>query len=110
MRALRTISRVLMVLPVFTLLYDLVKEWFVYNRVKIRSLEQWWTWLSKDFYDAGRPVVEKVLGSVWTQKLMALPAPVALLIAPALLYVIYWIWFKARGGNSTGAYTYRSHD
>lgn len=110
MRALRTASQILLLPPLATLLYDLVKEWFVYNRVKVRSLEKFWTWLHDDSYDAMRPVFENVLGSNWTTKLMNMPAPLALLIPPVVLYVIYWIWFKIKGGNSTGAFTYKSHD
>ena len=110
MSALRTTSKVLLLPPVAALLYDLVKGWFVDNNVKIRSLEKFWMWFYQKSYDGARPLMEAVLGTNWTQKLMALPAPVALLIPPIICYVIYWIIFTVKGGKSAGGFTYKSHD
>lgn len=110
MRALRPLSKILMLVPLGTLIYDLVKEWFVYNRIRVRSLEQWWTWLHNPSFSAGKEALHAALGGKWTEKLLSWPAPVSLAILPVILYVIYWIWFKVKGGNTTGAYTYKSHD
>src|SRR5262245_9785525 len=110
MRALRPLSKFLMLLPIATLVYDLVKEWFVYNRLRIRSLEQGWTWLHAKSYEPSKHAIEAFLGKNWTDKIMAWPAPVSLLIPPIALYILYWIWFKFKGGHSTGAYTYKSKD
>lgn len=109
MRVLRPISKILMLPPIGVFIYDLVKEWFVNNRFKIRSLEQWWKWLNDKSFDKGTAAIEKLLGAKYTDKLLEWPAPVSLVILPVILYVIYWVWFQFSGGHGKG-FKYKSHD
>lgn len=110
MRILRPISKILMLPPLGVFIYDLVKEWFVNNRFKIRSLEQWWRWLHEKSFSKGSEALEKIVGVKFADKLLDWPAPVSLVILPVILYVIYWIYFQFSGGHGSKGYKYKSHD
>lgn len=110
MRFLRTLSKILIVLPLVTLVYDLVKEWFVNARIWVRSVQEWWNWMDSESLTAAKPFLNKLLTPEGVTKLMQWPMPFALLIPPVVLYLIYWVWFKIKGGHGAGRMIFRSHD
>lgn len=110
MRSLRTISKILFFFPLVTLIYDLVNEWFVHAVVKVRSLQEWWLWIDEKSLESARPFLNTVLSPAMITKILAMPAPLALLFPPVILYAIYWIWFQIKGGHGAGKIIFRSHD
>ncbi len=111
LNGLRQTSKILILIPIGVLLYDLVKGWFVDNNVEIRSFEKWSIWFfSRPTYNSIKEVLDVVLGHKWSGAFVQWPAPLALAVIPVLMYVIYWIGFKLKGGNTTGGYTYKSRD
>jgi hypothetical protein len=107
---LRMIARALFLLPVFTLIYDLVDGWFVHATLDIRSLEEWGLWLGKDKWMAFSGLMDSLLPAGAWKDYAALASPVALLIPPILLYIAYRILFYIKGGRGSRAYIYKSHD
>jgi hypothetical protein len=101
---LRFLSRALMVFPIGTLLYDLVYQWFVKDTFDIRSLKEWGEWLDKDSYAQAAAAIKDVFPQ-W-DAFAQWPAPATLLIPPVFFYVLYRIWFAARGGSG-GKYRYK---
>lgn len=110
MRFLRTLSKILILIPIAMFLYDLIKEWFVDARFKIRTLEEWWRWIDSTSLSNGRPFLEKIFSPAFVSDMMATAGPLVMLVPPVVLYVIYRIIFAIRGGHGAGHITFRSHD
>jgi hypothetical protein len=110
MKSLRGISKALFLIPLAALIYDLVNEWFVHAVIKVRSLQEWLIWMDEKSLETLRPLLNAVLSPNLVTKLLALPAPLAFAIPPAILYAIYWVWFQVKGGHGAGKIIFRSHD
>lgn len=110
MKVLRTISKILILIPVAMLIYDLVNEWFVNARFKIQTFQEWLTMMDASWTPAVRTHLKGFLGGVQTEQVMQAPGPLVLAVLPVVLYLIYWIWFKANGGQRAGKFTFKSHD
>ena len=110
MRSLRTLSKLLVIPPIVMLMYDLVHGWFVKARIKVRSLAEWWKDWSPDSFDPVKSFLRDAFSPKVADAFMNAPAPLSLLIFPLVLYVVYFIWFRLRGGHGSGAYIYKSHD
>lgn len=110
MKILRPISKIMMVLLLCLTIYDYSVEWFLRARIKIRNLQEFWGDVHGSSLSSGKAMLSDIFGSAVMGKLMTLPAPLALLPIPVFLYAVYWIIFKLRGGNDTGAMKYKSHD
>lgn len=100
MEGLKKLSQILLVLPVGTLLYDLIYEWFINARVNIRSLQEWWTDLDKGSLDMARDIVTDVISSKASNTFFNLPAPVALLVLPVFFYILYRFIYLLRGEDA----------
>lgn len=107
---LRRLSKLLMIPPFGVFMYDLITQWTVHARFRQRPLEEWWKWLDEKTLDAYRPLAEKILTEPVFEKLLAWPAFFSLLLPPVLLYIVYWLLFRLRGGNRAGKITYKSPD
>jgi hypothetical protein len=108
MNALRSISKILMIFPVGTLLYDAIKSWFVDAHFAIRSLKGWWTWLNAPSFDAARAKLGLVIPGQYLDLVFNAPAPLPLLAPPVILYAVYRFCFFLKGGKTAGGYTYKS--
>jgi hypothetical protein len=110
MRFLRPLSKILILIPIVMLIYDLVKEWFVNARLYVRSLQEWTIWIDPEWLDPLRNAFKAVFSSNAAQAIMDAPAPLVLIVPPIILYLIYRIIFSIRGGHGAGRITFRSHD
>ena len=93
MNFLRDFSKILMIPPVITFLYDAVRSWFVDAHFKIRSFQEWCIFLDKDLFDKAKPGLLKILPPTKLDLLLKLPAPATLLIFPFVMYITYRILF-----------------
>jgi hypothetical protein len=108
MMFLRGLSKVLVIFPVITFLFDLINGFFVKNKVEFRSLKVWWQAISQDSYPAGREFLRGIFENwdKWADK----PACLVLLVPPVVCYVIYRLIFAIRGGRGGGGFNYKSPD
>lgn len=107
---LRLLARALFLLPIFTLIYDLVDGWFVHATLQIRSLEEWGLWLFEDSYKSFAGMMDSLLPAGAWKDYAELASPVALLLPPILLYIAYRVLFYIKGGRGSRAFMYKSHD
>lgn len=110
MKVLRTISKVLILVPIAMLVYDLVNEWFVNARFKIQSLQEWLELLSPDRARDVRDLLGLMIDGPVVDKVMQAPGPLMVAVVPVSIYAVYWILFKLRGGRRAGKFTFKSHD
>jgi hypothetical protein len=108
MNALRSLSILLMLPAIGLLIYDLVNEWFVNARFKVRTLNEVWSAHDKTSLTTARTALGDILSPSMADQYFAWPAPLALGIVPVALYLIYRIWFKVAGGQGSNAYKFKS--
>lgn len=107
MERLRGIFIFLYFLPVIALIYDII-YWVVEANIGFHALTEIWTKHHPESLEHVQAFVTTNIGKdAWLglKKWMALPAVAALLIPPAVLHIIYTIWYAMARGKG-GSYPY----
>ncbi len=110
MQFLRTLSKILILIPIAMLCYDLVDQWFVHARLYIQNLQEWLTMMDPTWTGKVRPVLQQVFSGEKAEKILHAPGPLVMAVPPVVIYIFYRIVFMIRGGQSGGTITYKSHD
>lgn len=110
MQALRTLSKILILIPIAMLIYDLVDQWFVHARVYIQTFQEWLNTMDSSWPGKVRPILQQTFSSEKAEKIMKAPGPLVMAVPPVVIYIFYRIVFMIRGGQSGGTITYKSHD
>ena len=104
---LRLISKILILLPIGLLVWDLVVGWFVYADLNIRDFESVWKSMFPESLEAFKSA--DISKSVLGKKALSSPGPVTLLFPPVIIYVIYRILFVLNKGHGS-KFRYKSRD
>lgn len=105
---LRGLSKFLMIFPVGVFLYDLIYEFAIKNRFRIRTLKELGNDVDKPLYQDIATFMKGFITS-W-DKFADWPAPLALLVLPVFLYIVYRIIFMLSGGRGGDGFKFKSHD
>lgn len=107
MERLRSLFIVLYIFPIVALIYDIV-YWVVEANIGFHALNEIWQHHFPESLKQFEGFITANMGkSAWAslKSWMSLPAVAALLIPPAVLHVIYMIWFRIACGKD-GSYPY----
>ncbi|MDD9901369.1 MAG: hypothetical protein OXT65_10350 [Alphaproteobacteria bacterium] len=110
MRFLNTLSKVLILVPITMLGFDLVKGWFVHAKLEIRPFKEWWLSLSPDTLDSGKSFLLKILSPKGVDTIMETAGPLVMIALPITIYLLYRITFAlgiGRGGSDSFKYKSR---
>lgn len=102
------ISLLLFIPPVVTALYDLIYGWFVQARFELRTLQQWWNALHPGSLDMARDFLSGATSAHFTDKIFSWPACADLAVPPVVLYVLYLLIFRLKGGDGGSNYKFKS--
>lgn len=110
MKFLRSLSKILVMFPLGFFLYDIIYFWFVKAKVKVRNVQELWTDIDKVGLVKAQHIFELFLTPKQWTSFSHWPAPLAMLIIPVVLYLIYRLMFLLSGGAGSDAYRYKSRD
>ena len=110
MRSFRNFSKLLMLIPLAMLIYDLVDQWFVHNMLYLRTFHEWLMWVDPTWAGIVRPFLAIFVAPNMVEKIMTAPGALVMFIPPFVMYILYRIIFALRGGQTAGTMTFRSHD
>ena len=102
MRFFRSLSAVLTVTGIGLFLFDLVYGWIADAKLKIRSVEQLGTDISKSGYEQVKITAESILPLDKWESFVQLPATAVILGLALFFYLIFRILFQISGESRGG--------
>jgi hypothetical protein len=108
MKALKSLSQILVLIPIAMLLFDLVHGWFVLATLKVDSFSKWLKWASPEFVPKVKPLLLHVMSAKNAEAVMNAPGPVIMFVPPLVIYILYRVIFAIKGGTGGGNFKYNS--
>lgn len=111
MKFLRNLGKLLMLAGILMLIYDVVYQWMIEARFKIRNLQDWIGDLGPTAYSAVERYAFKVFSTdIWQKIAIDNYACTVIFVLGLVIYLFYRIIFLAQGGKTAGGYLYKSRD
>jgi len=97
----RNISQFFIIIAMGIGIYDPLYNGIVNDKIKVRTLAEFWKDISPDSFIRGKHTIGSILSPQITTSIFNIYTPLVLILAAIFFYIIYRIIFMIKGGNKS---------